>query len=234
MAYNEEGYISEYTTAYETVLARTMESLSEGKDTPLEKLFNLIDWSGDNTTAIEKLSMKKDAYMSILQQVTTDSQDVALKLVEQKFTFHNVIKEQENKVYLSSKQKDIVDNQLAMSNIDTAFKQSNAQIDYDSKATMKAQAEADIAFNTSKKTIMEQTRLDNIRMKSAEQYAEFLKYISAANVVPAKEHFDNLISLINGVNDGITDPDHKPIINVVSGNQVTSIKDLQSTDTAEG
>ena len=56
---------------------------------------------------------------------------------------------------------------------------------------------------------MEQTRKDNIRSKAAEQFAEFIKYLSAANVVPGANDFVNMRGLINAMNDGILDPDIK-------------------------
>ena len=68
-------------------------------------------------------------------------------------------------------------------------------------------ANADVAFNESKKTIMEQTRKDNIRSKAAEQFAEFMKYISAANVVPGPTDFANMRGLITAMNTGIANPD---------------------------
>ena len=68
-------------------------------------------------------------------------------------------------------------------------------------------ATADIAFNESKKLIMEQTRKDNIRSKAAEQFAEFIKYLSAANVVPGTNDFVNMRALINAMNSGILNPD---------------------------
>ena len=53
---------------------------------------------------------------------------------------------------------------------------------------------------------MEQTRNDNIRSKAAEQFAEFMKYISAANVVPGANDFANMRKLITAMNDGIANP----------------------------
>ena len=54
---------------------------------------------------------------------------------------------------------------------------------------------------------MEQTRKDNIRSKAAEQFAEFIKYLSAANVVPGANDFKNMRALINAMNDGIANAD---------------------------
>lgn len=68
--------------------------------------------------------------------------------------------------------------------------------------------QTDIDYNISKKEIMIATRKDNIRMRATSEYGEFLKYISAANAVPAKFHFTNLIGLVEGIEKGIADPDY--------------------------
>ena len=104
-------------------------------------------------------------------------------------------------------QKQILNNQLAMSNVDVVNKATNAAKDLEIKQKQIDSATADIAFNTSKKTIMEQTRKDNIRSKAAEQFAEFMKYISAANVIPGSTDFQNMRNLITAMNSGIANPD---------------------------
>ena len=104
-------------------------------------------------------------------------------------------------------QKQVLGNQLSMSNIDTQYKEQNVQKDLEVKQKQIDSATADIAFNTSKKTIMETTRKDNVRSKAAEQFAEFMKYISAANVVPGPTDFANMRALINAMNSGIANPD---------------------------
>lgn len=109
-------------------------------------------------------------------------------------------------------QKKVLENQLAMSNHDVAYKERNLLVDLEMREKQIESANADIAFNESKKEIMEQTRKDNIRSKSAEQFAEFIKYLSAANVVPGTNDFVNMRALINAMNDGIADPDIKATI----------------------
>lgn len=104
-------------------------------------------------------------------------------------------------------QRKILENQLAMSNVDVAYKEPNVIRDLEIRDKQIESATADIAFNESKKTIMEQTRKDNIRSKAAEQFAEFIKYLSAANVVPGAQDFKNMRALINAMNDGIANPD---------------------------
>ena len=104
-------------------------------------------------------------------------------------------------------QKKVLENQLEMSDIDVAYKEQNTLRDLEIRDKQIESATADIAFNESKKTIMEQTRKDNIRSKAAEQFAEFIKYLSAANVVPGANDFANMRALINAMNNGIANPD---------------------------
>lgn len=104
-------------------------------------------------------------------------------------------------------QKQVLENQLEMSNVDVAYKEQNVLRDLEIRDKQIETAAADVAFNESKKIIMEQTRKDNIRSKSAEQFAEFMKYLSAANVVPGGNDFINMRALINAMNNGIANPD---------------------------
>lgn len=104
-------------------------------------------------------------------------------------------------------QKQVLGNQLVMSNTDVQYKEENVRKDLEIKERQVESAAADIEFNISKKTIMEQTRKDNIRSKAAEQFAEFMKYISAANVVPGPTDFANMRALITAMNTGISNPD---------------------------
>lgn len=117
------------------------------------------------------------------------------------------------------KQSIIVDNQVEMSKIDREFKFTLVSKDVALKEKQLSQIAADIAFNQSKKIIMELTRKDNIRMKSAEMFAEFLKYLSAANVIPASEDFENIRSLIIAIQQGLTDENATAIIVSPTGNQ---------------
>lgn len=105
-------------------------------------------------------------------------------------------------------QKQVLENQLAMSDVDVAYKEQNVLRDLEIRDKQIESASADIEFNVSKKTIMEQTRKDNIRSKAAEQFAEFMKYISAANVVPGPTDFANMRALITAMNNGIANPDN--------------------------
>lgn len=105
-------------------------------------------------------------------------------------------------------QKQVLENQLEMSNIDVAYKEQNVLRDLEIRDKQIQSADADIEFNISKRTIMENTRNDNIRSKAAEQFAEFMKYISAANVVPGPTDFANMRKLITAMNNGIADPEN--------------------------
>lgn len=104
-------------------------------------------------------------------------------------------------------QRKVLENQLEMSNVDVRYKEQNVTKDLAIRDKQIESATADIAFNNSKKQIMEYTRKDNIRAKSAEQFAEFIKYLSAANVVPGSNDFANMRALINAMNTGIVNPD---------------------------
>ena len=103
-------------------------------------------------------------------------------------------------------QRGILQNQKQMSDIDVAYKEPNVLKDLEIRDKQIESAAADIAFNESKKIIMEQTRKDNIRSKAAEQFGEFIKYLSAANVVPGANDFANMRKLITAMNDGIANP----------------------------
>ena len=104
-------------------------------------------------------------------------------------------------------QKKVLDNQLDMSKIDAKYKEAMTLRDVELKDKQLESAAADVSFNESKKTIMENTRNDNIRSKAAEQFGEFIKYLSAANVVPGSNDFVNMRALINAMNNGIINPD---------------------------
>ena len=117
-------------------------------------------------------------------------------------------------------QKQVLENQLEMSNVDVAYKEQSLLKDLEIRDKQIESANADVAFNESKKTIMEQTRKDNIRSKAAEQFAEFMKYISAANVVPGPTDFANMRGLITAMNTGIANPDAIAVLNTSGADYV--------------
>lgn len=156
-----------------------------------------------------------NVYLGAMQTAITESMKYTLnkKSIEQQLENQNVqtaigeVQLAENSEKWAI-QKKVLENQLEMSNVDVANKAAHAAKDLMIKDKQIESATADIAFNVSKKTIMEQTRKDNIRSKAAEQFAEFMKYISAANVVPGPTDFSNMRALITAMNNGIANPDN--------------------------
>ena len=143
-----------------------------------------------------------------------EEKDVDIQLKEQ-----DLIEREEKWVY----QKEILANQVDMSGIDLKYKEDSVLRDMEIKDRQIESATADVAFNESKKIIMEYTRKDNIRSKAAEQFAEFIKYLSAATVVPGAQDFRNMRALINAMNDGIASPDFKATI-TTSGVDFVKVK----------
>jgi hypothetical protein len=115
-------------------------------------------------------------------------------------------------------QKEMLQSQANMLAVDELNKSTMVALDITSKQKQQAQIQADIDFNVSKKTVMEWTRKDNVRMQAAREFAELLKYISAAGAVPAETDFANIRTLINGINQGVMVEDFQATItNPASG-----------------
>ena len=155
-----------------------------------------------------------EVYLGTMQSAISE----AMKFILNKKTIEKGLEAQDVSISISevqlventekwALQRKVLENQLAMSNIDVAYKEPNVLRDLEIRDKQIESATADIAFNESKKIIMEQTRKDNIRSKAAEQFGEFIKYLSAANVVPGSNDFVNMRALINAMNNGIIDPD---------------------------
>ena len=155
-----------------------------------------------------------EVYLGTMQSAISE----AMKFILNKKTIEKGLEAQDVSIAISevqlaentekwALQRKVLENQLAMSNIDVAYKEPNVLRDLEIRDKQIESATADIAFNESKKLIMEQTRKDNIRSKAAEQFGEFIKYLSAANVVPGANDFINMRALINAMNDGIANPD---------------------------
>ena len=155
-----------------------------------------------------------EVYLGTMQSAISE----AMKFILNKKTIEKGLEAQDVSIAISevqlaentekwALQRKVLENQLAMSNIDVAYKEPNVLRDLEIRDKQIESATADIAFNESKKLIMEQTRKDNIRSKAAEQFAEFIKYLSAANVVPGANDFVNMRALINAMNNGIANPD---------------------------
>ena len=155
-----------------------------------------------------------EVYLGTMQSAISE----AMKFILNKKTIEKGLEAQDVSIAISevqlaentekwALQRKVLENQLAMSNIDVAYKEPNVLRDLEIRDKQIESATADIAFNESKKLIMEQTRKDNIRSKAAEQFAEFIKYLSAANVVPGANDFVNMRALINAMNNGIANAD---------------------------
>ena len=155
-----------------------------------------------------------EVYLGTMQSAISE----AMKFILNKKTIEKGLEAQDVSIAISevqlaentekwALQRKVLENQLAMSNIDVAYKEPNVLRDLEIRDKQIESATADIAFNESKKLIMEQTRKDNIRSKAAEQFGEFIKYLSAANVVPGSNDFVNMRALINAMNNGIINPD---------------------------
>ena len=155
-----------------------------------------------------------EVYLGTMQSAISE----AMKFILNKKTIEKGLEAQDVSISISevqlventekwALQRKVLENQLSMSNIDVAYKEPNVLRDLEIRDKQIESATADIAFNESKKIIMEQTRKDNIRSKAAEQFGEFIKYLSAANVVPGSNDFVNMRALINAMNNGIIDPD---------------------------
>ena len=155
-----------------------------------------------------------EVYLGTMQSAISE----AMKFILNKKTIEKGLEAQDVSIAISevqlaentekwALQRKVLENQLAMSNIDVAYKEPNVLRDLEIRDKQIESATADIAFNESKKIIMEQTRKDNIRSKAAEQFGEFIKYLSAANVVPGSNDFVNMRALINAMNNGTINPD---------------------------
>ena len=155
-----------------------------------------------------------EVYLGTMQSAISE----AMKFILNKKTIEKGLEAQDVSIAISevqlaentekwALQRKVLENQLAMSNVDVVYKEPNVLRDLEIRDKQIESATADIAFNESKKIIMEQTRKDNIRSKAAEQFAEFIKYLSAANVVPGTNDFVNMRALINAMNSGILNPD---------------------------
>ena len=168
-----------------------------------------------------------EVYLGTMQSAISE----AMKFILNKKTIEKGLEAQDVSIAISevqlaentekwALQRKVLENQLAMSNIDVAYKEPNVLRDLEIRDKQIESATADIAFNESKKLIMEQTRKDNIRSKAAEQFAEFIKYLSAANVVPGANDFINMRALITAMNDGILNPDISATITTVGADYV--------------
>ena len=136
-------------------------------------------------------------------------------------TLQNIAQSIDNDIKQANHEKQLrmLESQASMLEVDALNKETIVALDIESKGKQVNQVQADIDFNVSKKLIMESTRKDNVRMQAAREFAELLKYISAAGAVPAETDFANIRALITGIIDGVTTPDTQPtIVNPTAGN----------------
>ena len=136
-------------------------------------------------------------------------------------TLQNIAQSIDNDIKQANHEKQLrmLESQASMLEVDALNKETIVALDIESKGKQVNQVQADIDFNVSKRLIMESTRKDNVRMQAAREFAELLKYISAAGAVPAETDFANIRALITGIIDGVTTPDTQPtIVNPTAGN----------------
>jgi len=129
-------------------------------------------------------------------------------------TLQNVAQSIDNDIKLANhaKQLRMLESQASMLEVDALNKATIVALDISAKTKQVAQVQADIDFNIAKKLIMESTRKDNVRMQAAREFAELMKYISAAGAVPSETDFSNIRILINGIISGVLSPDTQPVI----------------------
>lgn len=112
--YDDVVYVDEYVEAYEQLVATSMASDGDGKDSILEKQFALLEASDEHLTAKEIIGLKNQAYSNLRQQIMLNSQKTAMALVEKKHRFMNELEQQ-------SKQLDILSAQIEKANYDAEY-----------------------------------------------------------------------------------------------------------------
>jgi len=90
ITFTPADFETEYSYLYKKLLGQQMGTL-DNENSILNKLFTLIDAEPD-VTPRERLSMKKNAYMQMLSNVTSSSQQLALQLADKKHKFEGEIK----------------------------------------------------------------------------------------------------------------------------------------------
>jgi len=90
ITFTPADFETEYSYLYKKLLGQQMGTI-DNEDSVLNKLFALIDAEPD-VTPREKLSMKKNAYMQMLGNITSSAQQLALQLADKKHKFEGEIK----------------------------------------------------------------------------------------------------------------------------------------------
>lgn len=154
-----------------------------------------------------KAQVELDAGRIVDAQYANIISSALLELIKQsmlleKTNIENRIKEEQWVI-----QQEVLGYQRDMTLIDKNNKQANSDADLLSKQKKNEQIQAEIDFSIARKETMIWTRKDNARIKAANEFSGFLKYISAANAIPAAEDFTNIRNLIVAINDGIETED---------------------------
>ena len=89
--------------------------------------------------------------------------------------------------------------QVKTTELEYEYKEPSLERDLAQKTKMMTQMQVDIDFNIAKREVMIAGRNDTLRIAAATQYAEFMKYLSAANMIPASKHFANQQNLISNI-----------------------------------
>lgn len=98
-----------------------------------------------------------------------------------------------------SNQDKIHKTQVKSSDLEFEYKEPSLERELAQKTKMMTQMQVDIDFNIAKREVMIAGRNDTLRIAAATQYAEFMKYLSAANMIPASKHFANQQNLISNI-----------------------------------
>lgn len=125
-------------------------------------------------------------------------------------------------------QSTIMSNQVSMSSTDETNHATLKASEVSLKAAQVTQATNEASFIASKETVMEATRKDNVRIKTAQEFANFMKYCFAADLNLDADDYQNLRYLIERISAGISDPDAV----IVDDAAVTTFKLAPTNDPA--
>lgn len=95
VADEEVNYAVEYVAAYNTIVDKTLNS----NNAPLKMLMDMVDSAPNSEVSVkEKLSIKKNALMQLLSNVTMSAQQTAMQLVDKKYKFKDELASSEYNV----------------------------------------------------------------------------------------------------------------------------------------
>ena len=198
-----EAYSPDQTTIPSEPTELPYESIDSGAlDTSLGSMFEVM-----YDLIVAKMKVELDAGRIVESQYATVIATALVELIKQSVNYQlaynktkieNQIKQEQWLI-----QKDTLEAQRDMVVVDRNKKFQNVEKDYDIKVAQENQILADIDFTVSKKQIMEWTRLDNIRIKAASEFGDFLKYLSAADVVASPDDFASLRLLVSNIQNAV-------------------------------